>query len=110
MGKKQVMNKVMQLAWRFVRETELPLGEAMHRAYMNVKFNAEINKGSVVHFAYWKANGALREAWGLAAKTGCDLVKGTGNKAPDRNCLYWDVVENAFRCFTRANLVNVFYA
>lgn len=98
------MRAVMRMAWRFVREAGIPLGEAMHRANLNLRFNAKIAKGQV-HFYYVKANGKMREAWGVAAKAGQDLVKGTGCKQPARNCLYFDTEKMEFRCFARARLV-----
>ena len=94
----------MRMAWRFVRDAGIPLGEAMHRANLNLQFNARIAKGQV-HFFYVKANGKMREAWGVAAKAGQDLVKGTGHSQPARNCLYMDLAKQEFRCFARSRLV-----
>lgn len=106
LNKKAKARRAMTLAWAFVREAGLPLGEAMHRAYMNIRLSAMLAKGKV-HFFYIKADGTMREAFGLAAKVGQYLVKGTGHETPSRNQLYFDIGANDFRCFCKARLVGI---
>ena len=108
MKKKNSKTKAaMTLAWGFVREAGLPLGEAMHRAYLNIALDARLKLGQSVEIAYRKADGTIREAIAVAARAGQDLVKGTGHGAPDRNYLYFDVGKNEFRCFCKARLLVV---
>lgn len=97
----------MRLAWSFVREAELPLGEAMHRAYLNLKLQAKLALGEPTTIAYRKADGTIRGAIALAATVGEALVQGTGSKTPAHNYLYYDVSRNGFRSFRRSNLLAV---
>lgn len=98
---------VMAMAWGFFRATQMPLGEAMHRAYLNFKLQAKLALGDPTTIAYQKADGTIRGAIALAAKVGENIVQGTGSKTPAANFLYWDCGVNDFRCFKRVNLLVV---
>lgn len=106
-NKNKKAKAAMTLAWGFVREAGLPLGEAMHRAYLNIGLDARLKLGQSVQIAYRKADGTIRGAIAVAARAGQDLVKGTGHVTPSRNYLYFDVGVNDFRCFCKARLLAV---
>ena len=105
MSKNMKMKAVMAMAWRFVHDAGLPLGEAMRRAYLNLKLKAAMLLGKGVHFKFLKKDGTVREAFGTLAQAAINYIpNGLGHPAPERVQRYWDLEKAEYRCFLKANL------
>ena len=105
--KKSVLRDVMREMWVIVKSSDLTKSEALKRAWRVVTLKMKLATGKVVEFVFEKADGAIRQAFGLAAKTGEYLIKGIGHSTPKPNMLYWDTEVNAFRSFAKSRLLAV---
>lgn len=113
-NKRWKMSVIMSNAWSFVRDTGMGIGEAMHTAYLNWELRGKMLHG-VVRFRYIKKDGRIRDAIGTLAGGVFDLnINGSGRRTPSHCQCYWDMeaenangTDGAFRCFIKANLVEV---
>jgi hypothetical protein len=107
---KEVLRKVMLLAWQFVKRNGFTLSAALKAAWANVKLLARLADG-IVKFYFQKVDGTIREAYGtlsdkfipaeaLATKEG-------GRKKNDTVQVYYDTERQEWRCFKKANIVTV---
>ena len=90
-----------------MRAEGLDRATAMRQAWKVVRLAILMAAGSVCHFQFEKANGEVRDAYGLPPRTGEYLVKGTGHATPSQNVLYFDVEKQQFRSFAKRRLISV---
>ena len=98
---------VMAEANALVKSAGMNRSDAVRQGYKIARLYATFTAGAIATISFFKADGELREAMALPARTGEFLVKGTGHDTPKANVLYWDVGKNAFRSFCKARLVSV---
>lgn len=100
------LREVMQLCWQFVKRNGFTLSEALKVAWANIKLKAEM-KTKIVKFYFKKVDGTLREAYGTLAERLLPATQGTGRKANDTIQVYYDTEKEEYRCFKKANLINI---
>lgn len=100
------LREVMQLCWQFVKRNGFTLSEALKVAWANIKLKAEM-KTKIVKFYFKKVDDTLREAYGTLAERLLPATQGTGRKANDTIQVYYDTEKEEYRCFKKANLINI---
>lgn len=100
------LREVMQLCWQFVKRNGFTLSEALKVAWANIKLKAQM-KTKIVKFYFKKVDGTLREAYGTLAERLLPAIQGTGRKANDTIQVYYDTEKEEYRCFKKANLINI---
>lgn len=104
--RKNVLRDVMVEA-NAMKAAGLDRATAMRQAWKVVRLAILMAAGTACHFQFEKADGEVRDAYGLPARTGEFLVKGTGRSVPSQNVLYFDVEKQAFRSFAKSRLISV---
>ena len=102
-----VLSDVMKEASVILRSSHLNRSEAVRRAWKVVKLKLKLAAGQTVQFAFEKADGTVRQAIGLAAKTGSFLINGRGHATPQANFLYFDVEAAGFRSFAKSRILTI---
>lgn len=103
---KETLKSVMQLAWQFVKRNGYTLSEALKTAWKNVKLKNEM-KNKIVKFYFSKVDGSIREAFGTLKAELLPETKGADRKPNDTIQTYFDTEKQEYRCFKKANLVQV---
>lgn len=96
-------SKVFKYAWQIVRNTGKSISVALAKAWQVYKLRKRMAI-ETVKFAFEKADGSLRVAYGTLKDA---VVKGTG-KENYKTVAYFDTIKNAFRCFKVENLINIY--
>lgn len=103
------MREVMCLAWQMVKNNGYGLSQALKTAWRNIKLKARMQAG-VVKFYFLKIDGTLREAYGTLRAELLPPAKESDRKRNDTVQVYYDFEKSAYRCFKKANLINVITA
>ena len=106
MRTRDFLSKVMSLAWQFVKRNGYTMSEAMKVAWLNMKLKLAMTQ-RIVKFYYQKVSGEIREAYGTLKESIMPATQGTGRKANDTVFTYFDTERQEWRCFKKANLLNV---
>ena len=103
---KNMMREVMQLMWQFVRQNGLPQSEALKTAWRNIKLRKAMTE-RIVKFVFQKVDNTLRVAYGTLKS---DIVPATGDgRKPNPTVqVYYDCEKEAWRCFKRAQLIEIY--
>ena len=96
----------MNLAWQMVKRNGYSMSEAMKCAWRNIKVRA-IMKTRIVKFYFQKVDGSIREAYGTLKETLIPETAGSDRKKNDTVQVYFDTEKAEWRCFKKANLINV---
>lgn len=103
---KSTLQKVMNLAWAFVKKNGMNLSEALKVAWLNIKLKAQMQT-RIVKFHFQKVDGSIREAYGTLQMSVLPATKGTCRKANETLQTYFDTEKQEYRCFKKANLISV---
>ena len=107
MSTKSFLREVMSLAWQFVRKNGFTMSEALKVAWANMKLKLQM-KSKVVKFYFQKVDGSVREAYGTLNEKLMPAITGTDKRAKnDTVQIYFDTERQEFRCFKKANLLNI---
>lgn len=107
--KTQDLSNIMQTAWQFVKRNGMTLSDALKTAWRNFKLRIAM-KSRIVKFYFQKVDGSIREAYGtLAAALIPPTSDGNARTKNDTVQTYWDSEKMAWRCFKKANLIDVVY-
>ena len=107
MSTKSFLLEVMSLAWQFVRKNGFTMSEALKCAWANMKLKLQM-KSKIVKFYFQKVDGSIREAYGTLKDSLLPDSKGTDNrKKSDTVQTYFDTERGEFRCFKKANLIQI---
>lgn len=102
---KTTLQKVMNLAWQFIKQDGMNLSEALKVAWLNIKLRAKM-QGRIVKFLFQKVDGSIREAYGTLQTSLLPATKGNGWHNESLQC-YFDTEKQAYRYFKKANLISV---
>lgn len=103
---KSAMREIMTQAWSFVRRNGYTMSEALKVAWRNIKLKNKMRKG-IAKFYYQKVDGSIREAFGTLA-TAIIPTEAAGGRKPNESVqVYYDTEKSGWRCFKRANLLNI---
>lgn len=107
--KKSNFSKIMTMAWQMVKRNGYSISEALHVAWLNFKLTTAM-AGRVCKFYFQKVDGTLREAYGTL-KSGIvpDIADTDNRKRNDTVQVYFDTEKNEWRCYKRANLLQIVY-
>lgn len=103
---KNVSREVMTLAWQFVRKNGMSLSDALKSAWRNIKLRMAL-KTRIVKFYFQKVDGSIREAYGTLKESLIPATTGSDRKRNDTVQVYYDTEKCEYRCFKKANLLNV---
>ena len=104
---KNQMKEVMSLAWTFVKRNGFSMSEALKCAWANLKLKAQM-KSKIVKFYFKKVDGSVREAYGTLNEKLMPAITGTDKRAKnDTVQTYYDTERQEFRCYKKANLLNI---
>lgn len=104
---KNQMKEVMSLAWQFVKRNGFNMSEALKVAWANLKLKSQM-KGKIVKFYFKKVDGSVREAYGTLNEKLMPAITGTDKRAKnDTVQTYYDTERQEFRCYKKANLLNI---
>ena len=99
------LRSVMNLAWQFVKRNGYTLSKALKTAWANVKLKDKM-RNQIVKFRFEKIDGTIREAFGTLSEVVVPVTKGERKNA-DTCQTYYDTEKKAWRCFKKANLLQV---
>lgn len=105
--KRMQVREVMTLAWQMVKKNGYTMAEALKTAWRNIKLRAQMQQ-RIVKFYFQKVDGSLREAYGTLRENIIPATAGDDNrKKNDTVQVYYDTEKQAWRCFKKANLINI---
>lgn len=109
LNSKETLREIMTMAWQFVKRNGYSLSEALATAWRNIKLRIAM-KNRIVKFYFQKVDGTIREAFGTLAERLIPAKSGEDNRRRnDTVQVYYDTEREAWRCFKKANLMNIVY-
>lgn len=103
--KKSDLQKIMSLAWQFVKCNGFTLSEGLKMSWANFKLLVKM-RSSIIKFHFQKVDGSIREAYGTLRSDLMPEIKGVQRKEDVTTQTYFDTEKQSFRCFKKANLVH----
>lgn len=103
---KKQLKEVMLMAWTFVKRNGFTMSEALKCAWANMKLKAAM-KQRIVKFYFKKVDGSVREAYGTLKENLIPATSGDSRKKNDTVQVYFDTEREEYRCFKKANLLNI---
>nr|DAG07946.1 MAG TPA: hypothetical protein [Caudoviricetes sp.] len=103
---KNQLKEVMLMAWTFVKRNGFSMSEAMKCAWTNMKLKSAM-KQKIVKFYFKKVDGSIREAYGTLKENLIPATSGDNRKKNDTVQVYFDTERQEYRCFKKANLLNI---
>ena len=104
------LQSIMNLAWRFVREFNMSMSDALKTAWKNAKLYRAL-ASSVVTFEYRKVDGSLRRSTGTISPNHIpsgNIPNGIHPYAKNSNRqAYFDFDKNEWRSYKRENLITI---
>lgn len=103
---KKQMSEIMNLAWQFVKKNGMSMSDALKVAWQNYKLHSAM-LSRIVKFYFQKVDGSIREAYGTLK---ADMLPATGESGRKPNPtvqVYFDTEKQEFRCYKKANLLNI---
>ncbi len=104
--KRNVLHEIMSLAWQLVKRNGFSISEALKCAWANMKLKAAMNQ-RIVKFYFKKVDGSVREAYGTLKENLIPATSGDNRKKNDTVQVYFDTERQEYRCFKKANLLNI---
>lgn len=104
--KKNILHEIMTLAWQFVKRNGYTMSEALKCAWANMKLKTAM-KQRIVKFYFKKVDGSVREAYGTLKDNLIPATSGENRKKNDTIQVYFDTEKQEYRCFKKANLLNI---
>lgn len=104
--KRNVLHEIMSLAWTFVKRNGFSMSEALKCAWANMKLKSAM-KQKIVKFYFKKVDGSVREAYGTLKENLIPATSGESRKKNDTVQVYFDTERQEYRCFKKANLLNI---
>jgi len=105
--KRETLKDIMQTAWQFVKRNGMTLSDALKTAWRNFKLRVAM-KSRIVKFYFQKVDGTIREAFGTLAERLIPATSGEDNRRKnDTVQVYFDTEKAEWRCFKKANLINI---
>ena len=104
--KKNILHEIMSLAWQLVKRNGFTMSEALKCAWANMKLKAAM-KQRIVKFYFKKVDGSVREAYGTLKENLIPATSGDNRKKNDTVQVYFDTERQEYRCFKKANLLNI---
>lgn len=98
--------EIMQQAWQFVKRNGFSMSEALKVAWRNIKVKMMMKK-RIVKFYFLKVDGSIREAYGTLKENLIPTTVGSDRKRNDTVQTYFDTEKGEWRCFKKANLMNI---
>ena len=106
MKTKQILSRVMSLAWQFVKRNGFTMSEALRVAWCNIKLHLKM-QSQIVKFYFIKVDGTLREAYGTLASNLIPQAGESNRRKNDTVQVYFDTEKQEWRCFKLANLFKI---
>lgn len=103
---KNQLKEVMLMAWTFVKRNGFSMSEALKCAWANMKLKVAM-KQRIVKFYFKKVDGSIREAYGTLKENLIPATSGDNRKKNDTVQVYFDTEKQEYRCFKKANLLNI---
>lgn len=103
---KKQLKEVMLMAWTFVKRNGFTMSEALKVAWANMKLKAAM-KQRIVKFYFTKVDGSVREAYGTLKENLIPATSGDNRKKNDTVQVYFDTERQEYRCYKKANLLNI---
>ena len=103
---KNQLKEVMLMAWTFVKRNGFTMSEALKVAWANMKLKAAM-KQRIVKFYFTKVDGSVREAYGTLKENLIPTTSGDNRKKNDTVQVYFDTERQEYRCYKKANLLNI---
>lgn len=103
---KNQLKEVMLMAWTFVKRNGFTMSEALKCAWANMKLKAAM-KQRIVKFYFTKVDGSVREAYGTLKENLIPATNGDNRKKNDTVQVYFDTERQEYRCYKKANLLNI---
>lgn len=103
---KNQLKEVMLMAWTFVKRNGFTMSEALKCAWANMKLKAAM-KQRIVKFYFTKVDGSVREAYGTLKENLIPATSGDNRKKNDTVQVYFDTERQEYRCYKKANLLNI---
>lgn len=103
---KKQLKEVMLMAWTFVKRNGFSMSDSLKCAWANIKLKAAM-KQRIVKFYFKKVDGSVREAYGTLKENLIPATSGDNRKKNDTVQVYFDTERQEYRCFKKANLLNI---
>jgi len=105
---RSVSREVMNLAWQFIKKNGMSLSAALKMAWQNIKLRAAMQQ-RICKFYFLKVDGSVREAYGTLKET---LIPShsdgqSSRRKNDTVQTFFDTEKSEWRCFKKANLMQV---
>jgi WYL_2, Sm-like SH3 beta-barrel fold len=99
-------SKLFKTAWQLAKTTKKSFAVCLAKAWNLFRLRKKLQTNDIVKFAYEKADGSLRIAFGTL-KNVSNMVKGTGKEILS-TMNYFDVEAQQFRSFRIDNLITIY--
>lgn len=104
---RSVSREVMNLAWQFIKRNGMNLSDALKAAWANIKLRTAM-KSRIVKFYFQKVDGTIREAYGTLKEGVAPAISGNDHrKKNDTVQTFFDTEKSEWRCFKKANLMQI---
>lgn len=104
--KKNLLHEIMSLAWQLVKRNGFSMSEALKCAWANMKLKVAM-KQRIVKFYFKKVDGSVREAYGTLKENLIPATSGDSRKKNDTVQVYFDTERQEYKCYKKANLLNI---
>ncbi len=104
--KKYNRSELLKLTWQFMKKNGMTMSEALRIAWRNLKVK-NLMKVRIVKFYFQKVDGSIREAYGTMRENLIPATAGSDRKRNDTVQTYYDTEKSEWRCFKKANLLNI---
>lgn len=104
--KRNDLSNIMRRAWALFRTTGKTFSVCLSKAWQLYRLTDRMQAG-VVRFAYEKADGTLRRAYGTLQDIAA-LIKGTGRSDDGRTVKYYDIEAVGWRSFKVENFITIY--
>lgn len=98
--------EVMNLAWQFIKKNGMSLSDALKKAWQNIKLRTMMQR-RICKFYFQKVDGSIREAYGTLKESLVPATNGGNRKQNVTVQTFFDTEKGEWRCFKKANLVQV---
>lgn len=104
---RRTSREVMTLAWQFIKKNGMSLSEALKKAWLNIKLRTMM-QNRICKFYFQKVDGSIREAYGTLEESIVPVLTGNDRrKKNDTVQTFFDTEKSEWRCFKKANLINM---
>lgn len=108
---RQNLQSIMNLAWKFVKNNNMTMSEALVASWKNAKLYLSL-KHSIVNFTFKKVDGTIRNSKGtlcfdVISNNQFSSQQHNGSRKNTECQVYFDIEKQEWRSYRRENLIAI---